>query len=73
MFNMEISLLTANLLLTYYLLIRLKKVGEQVDCLHSEAHRVVDSIVSSMEEEEKKATPQPRSHVRNPFREWDEG
>jgi hypothetical protein len=71
MFDIEISLLTANLLLTYYLLIRLKEVGEDVDCLHSEAHRVIDSIVTSMEEEAD--TPQPRSYIKNPFREWDEG
>jgi hypothetical protein len=69
MFDIEISLLTANLLLTYYLLIRLKGVWAHVDCLHSEAHRVIDSIVTSMEED----TPQPRSHVESPFREWDEG
>ena len=66
MFDIEISLMTANLLLTYYVLVRLKGMEAQVDCMHEATHRL-NAMVNSAPIMENNHV----SEVPAPFEEWD--
>jgi hypothetical protein len=66
MFDIEISLITANLLLTYYVLVRLKGMKAQVDCMHEATHRLNVMVNSSPTIENSTI-----SDALPPFEEWD--